>query len=217
MAAADAFRIDIQGVQTHGSTPWSGVDPIVTAAQMINSMQTIVSRNMKLTKAATALTIGSIHGGVRSNIIPEKLYMLGTLRTLDNDMKELAKTRLREIVEAIAMANGAEATLEFQISYPITYNDPTLFNQMFPTLENTAGKENVFICPPITGAEDFSFFQEQIPGLYFFIGGVAEGTKTEDSAPHHTPDFYVDDSGMILGIRTMSNLTLDFMKTQHNK
>jgi len=212
MAAADAFRIDIQGVQTHGSTPWSGVDPIVTAAQMINSMQTIVSRNMKLTKAATALTIGSIHGGVRSNIIPEKLYMLGTLRTLDNDMKELAKTRLREIVEAIAMANGAEATLEFQISYPITYNDPTLFNQMFPTLENTAGKENVFICPPITGAEDFSFFQEQVPGLYFFIGGVAEGTKTEDSAPHHTPDFYVDDSGMILGIRTMSNLTLDFMK-----
>jgi len=217
MAAADAFRIDIQGVQTHGSTPWSGVDPIVTAAQMINSMQTIVSRNMELTKAATVLTIGSIHGGIRSNIIPEKLYMLGTLRSLDNDMKELAKTRLREVVEAIAKVNGAEATLEFQGSYPITFNDPALFDQMFPTLEKTAGEENVFIIPSITGAEDFSFFQEQVPGLYFFLGGIAEGTKPEDSAPHHTPDFFVDDSSMLLGIKTMSNLTLDYMKSQHNE
>lgn len=217
MAAADAFRIDIQGVQTHGSTPWSGVDPIVTAAQMINSMQTIVSRDMELTKAATVLTIGSIHGGIRSNIIPEKLYMLGTLRSLDNDMKELAKTRLREVVEGIAKVNGAEATLEFQGSYPITFNDPALFDKMFPTLEKTAGEENVFIVPSITGAEDFSFFQEQVPGLYFFLGGIAEGTKPEDSAPHHTPDFYVDDSGMLLGIRTMSNLTLDFMKYQHSE
>jgi amidohydrolase len=217
MAAADAFRIDIQGVQTHGSTPWSGIDPIVTAAQMINSMQTIVSRDMQLTKAATVLTIGSIHGGIRSNIIPEKLYMLGTLRSLDNDMKELAKTRLREVVEGIAKVNGAEATLEFEGSYPITFNDPTLFDQMLPTLEKTAGEENVFIIPSITGAEDFSFFQEQVPGLYFFLGGIAEGTNPEDSAPHHTPDFFVDDSSMLLGIKTMSNLTLDFMKSQHHE
>ncbi len=213
MASADSFRIDISGNQTHGSTPWTGIDPIITAAQMINSMQTIVSRNMELTKAATVITIGSIHGGVRSNIIPEKLYMLGTLRSLDKDMRELAMKRLGEIVEAIAAANGATATLEFDVSYPITYNDPELFEQMLPTFEKTAGSDNVIIEPAITGAEDFSFFQEQVPGLYFFLGGVASGTQISESAPHHTPDFFVDDSGMLLGIKTMSNLTLDYMKT----
>jgi amidohydrolase len=217
MAAVDAFRIDIKGVQTHGSSPWGGVDPIVTAAQMINSLQTIVSRSMDLTVAPAALTIGSIHGGIRSNIISEKLYMLGTLRTLDSDMRELALTRLAEIVESIAMANGAEATLSFGTSYPITYNDPELYKMMFPTLEKTAGADKVIISPPITGAEDFSFFQEKVPGMYFFLGGVAEGTLTEDSAPHHTPDFFVDDSGMLLGIRTMSNLTLDYMKAKGNE
>ncbi len=213
MASADSFRIDISGSQTHGSTPWTGIDPIITAAQMINSMQTIVSRNMELTKAATVITIGSIHGGVRSNIIPEKLYMLGTLRSLDKDMRELAMKRLGEIVEAIATANGATATLEFDVSYPITYNDPELFEQMLPTFEKTAGSDNVIIGPAITGAEDFSFFQEQVPGLYFFLGGVAAGTQISESAPHHTPYFFVDDSGMLLGIKTMSNLTLDYMKT----
>ncbi|HIO59464.1 MAG TPA: amidohydrolase [Flavobacteriales bacterium] len=213
MASADSFRIDISGSQTHGSTPWTGIDPIITAAQMINSMQTIVSRNMELTKAATVITIGSIHGGVRSNIIPEKLYMLGTLRSLDKDMRELAMKRLGEIVEAIAAANGATATLEFDVSYPITYNDPELFEQMLPTFEKTAGSDNVIIGPAITGAEDFSFFQEQVPGLYFFLGGVAAGTQISESAPHHTPYFFVDDSGMLLGIKTMSNLTLDYMKT----
>jgi metal-dependent amidase/aminoacylase/carboxypeptidase family protein len=151
---------------------------------------------------------------VRSNIIPEKLYVLGTLRTLDKDMRDLALTRLSEIVESIAVANGAEATITFDTSYPITYNDPELYDLMFPTLVKIAGPENVVITPAITGAEDFSFFVENIPGMYFFLGGLPEGTKTEDSAPHHTPDFFVDDSGMLLGIRTMSNLTLDYMKAK---
>ena len=139
--------------------------------------------------------------------------MLGTLRSLDKDMRALAMKRLKEVVESIAVANGAEATLEFTGSYPITYNDPELFNQMYPTLEKSAGSENVFILNAFTGAEDFSFFQEKVPGMYFFLGGVSEETKLMDSAPHHTPDFFVDDSGMLLGIRTLSNLTLDYMNS----
>lgn len=217
MASADAFRIDITGVQTHGSTPWTGADPIVCAAQMINSIQTIVSRNMPLTTAPCVISIGSIHGGVRSNIIPEKLYMLGTLRCLDHDMRDLAITRLKEVVKTIAIANRTEATLEFGTSYPITYNDPDLYSTMFPTLERVTGKDNIIIGPPITGAEDFSFFQEQVPGLYFFLGGADPSKPLSESAPHHTPDFFVDDSGMLLGIKAMSNLTIDYMNSTNDK
>lgn len=211
MAAVNSFRIDIRGIQTHGSAPWSGVDPIVTAAQMINSIQTIVSRNMKLTDAAAVVTIGSIHGGVRSNIIPETLYMLGTIRTLNPDMKTLVHRRLREIVEGIAEANNAEATLAIDEGYPITYNDPDLYDRMLPTLERVAGADHVNIIPAITGAEDFSFFQEKVPGVYFFIGGCPVGSDAQQAAPHHTPDFYVDDSGMLLGMKAMASLTLDYM------
>ena len=211
MAAVNEFRIDIEGVQTHGSTPWTGVDPIVTASQMINSIQTIVSRNMPLTEAAAVVTIGSIHGGVRSNIIPESLYMLGTIRTLDNKMKEVLLQRLEEIVKNIAEANNAKAKITYQVTYPITYNDPDLYEQMLPSLKRINGSENVNSMNAITGAEDFSFFQEKVPGLYFFIGGVKEDTKLEDSGGHHTPDFFVDDSGMLLGMRMMSTLALDYL------
>ena len=211
LAAVNSFRIDIRGVQTHGSAPWSGVDPIVTAAQMINSIQTIVSRSMKLTDAAVVVTIGSIHGGVRSNIIPENLYMLGTIRTLDANMRTTVHKRLREIVQNIAEANNAEATLSIDEGYPITYNEPALFDQMIPTLNRIAGDGNVNIIPAITGAEDFSFYQEKIPGLFFFVGGCPTGSDPSKAAPHHTPDFYVDDSGMLLGIKAMTALTLDYM------
>lgn len=211
MAAVNSFRIDIKGVQTHGSAPWSGVDPIVTAAQMINSIQTIVSRNSRLTNAAAVVTVGSIHGGVRSNIIPESLYMLGTIRTLDAEMKKVVHQRLREIVQNIAEANNAEATVAIDEGYPITYNDQKLYDKMLPTLKRVAGNENVNIIPAITGAEDFSFFQEEIPGLYFFIGGCPKGSDPREAAPHHTPDFYVDDSGMMLGMKALTNLTLDYL------
>tara|TARA_B100001113_G_C21120508_1_gene627190 strand:- start:1002 stop:2285 length:1284 start_codon:yes stop_codon:yes gene_type:complete len=211
MAAVNSFRIDIQGQQAHGSAPWDGVDPIITAAQMINNMQTIVSRNAKLTVAPAVVTIGAIHGGVRSNIIPEDLYMLGTIRTLDNDMKNLVHERLKKVVLNTAKANNAKATLTIDDGYPITYNDQGLYNQMFPTFKRIAGSDNVKIINAITGAEDFSFFQEKVPGLYFFIGGVKEDTKLEDSGGHHTPDFFVDDSGMLLGMRMMSTLALDYL------
>ena len=211
MAAVNEFRIDIEGVQTHGSTPWTGVDPIVTASQIINSIQTIVSRNMPLTEAAAVVTIGSIHGGVRSNIIPESLYMLGTIRTLDNGMKKLVLKRLEEIVSNIAEANNAKATITYQVSYPITFNDPDLYQSMLPSLKRINGPNNVYSMNAITGAEDFSFFQEKIPGMYFFIGGAKKGTDPTKAAPHHTPDFYVDDSAMITGLKSMTTLALDYL------
>ena len=211
MAAVDEFRIDIEGVQTHGSTPWTGIDPIVTASQMINSLQTIVSRNLPLTKAAAVVTIGSIHGGVRSNIIPENLYMLGTIRTLDPNMRKVVLKRLEEIVYNISKVNNAKSKITYLVSYPITYNDTDLYNKMLPTLERVNGKNNVNFMDAITGAEDFSFFQEKVPGMYFFIGGAKKGTDPKSAAPHHTPDFYVDDSAMITGLKSMSFLALDYL------
>ncbi len=211
MAAVDEFRIDIEGVQTHGSTPWTGIDPIVTASQMINSLQTIVSRNLPLTKAAAVVTIGSIHGGVRSNIIPENLYMLGTIRTLDPKMRKVVLKRLEEIVYNISKVNNAKSKITYLVSYPITYNDTDLYNKMLPTLERVNGKNNVNFMDAITGAEDFSFFQEKVPGMYFFIGGAKKGTDPKLAAPHHTPDFYVDDSAMITGLKSMSFLALDYL------
>ena len=211
MAAVDEFRIDLEGIQTHGSTPWTGIDPIVTASQIINSLQTIVSRNMPLTKAAAVVTIGSIHGGVRSNIIPESLYMLGTIRTLDAHMRKTVLKRLEEIVHSISKANNAKAKITYMVSYPITYNDTDLYNKMLPTLKRVNGEENVNFMDAITGAEDFSFFQEKVPGMYFFIGGAKKGTDPNLAAPHHTPDFYVDDSAMVTGLKSMTSLTLDYL------
>ena len=210
MAAVDEFRIDLTGVQTHGSTPWTGIDPIVTASQMINSIQTIVSRSMPLTTAAAVVTIGSIHGGVRSNIIPEKLYMLGTIRTLDNSMRATVLKRLDEIVQNVAAANNVKADVTFMNSYPVTYNDPELYEKMLPTLKRVCGADNVNYMDAITGAEDFSSFQKEVPGVYFFIGGSSEGMDLDMVAPHHTPDFYVDDSAIETGVVSMTSLTMDY-------
>ncbi len=213
MAAVDEFRIDLKGVQTHGSTPWTGIDPIITASQMINSIQTIVSRSMPLTKAAAVVTIGSIHGGVRSNIIPEDLYMLGTIRTLDDEMRDVVLKRLDEVVTHVAAANNVGAKLTFLNSYPVTYNNPELYHKMLPSLKRVCGAENVKSMDARTGAEDFSFFQKEVPGIYFFIGGSKQGVDASKAAPHHTPDFYVDDSALETGIKAMTTLTIDYFST----
>ena len=214
MAAVNEFRIDLEGVQTHGSTPWTGIDPIVTAAQIVNNIQTIVSRSLPLTEAGAVVTIGSIHGGVRSNIIPESLYMLGTIRTLDEAMKATVLRRLEEIVYNTAKANNTKAKITYQVSYPITYNDPGLYENMLPSLKRINGPENVHFMNAITGAEDFSFFQKEVPGLYFFIGGAQKGTDPKKAAPHHTPDFYVDDSAMLTGVKSMTTLALDYLSKE---
>lgn len=213
MASVNSFSLEIMGKQAHGSAPWNGIDPIVTAAQIINNAQTIVSRSMPLTKQAAVVTFGVIEGGVRHNIIPEKVQLEGTIRALDEDMRQLIFKRLETIVQNTAESNGAKATLTIHEGYPITFNDPELTAMMAPTLEEVAGKDNAVIIDAITGAEDFSFFQKEIPGLYFFVGGKAPG---REAAGHHTPDFYIDESGMKLGVRAMSNLVVDYMNSAGN-
>ena len=211
-AASNSFRIDIKGKQAHGSSPWFGTDPIVTAAQIINNLQTVVSRNAQLTKAPAVVSIGAIHGGNRSNIIPEELYMLGTIRTLDPEMTDLVHKRVREVAIKTAESNNAEINITIDKGYPVTYNDPTLYEQMLPTLKRAAGEGEYEVMKPITGAEDFSYFQKEIPGLYFDIGGCPPGKDPETVAGHHTPDFYVDDAGMKLGMKAMMGLALDYLK-----
>ncbi len=211
MAAANSWEVKIEGKQTHGSTPWTGIDPIVTAAQIINNLQTIVSRNLELTNEAAVVSVGRIQGGVRNNIIPESLVMEGTIRALDDDMQQKIFKRMEEIVDYTAKSNGAKATLTIRPGYPITYNDPELTSKMISTVQEVAGSENVQLTPAITGAEDFSFFQKEVPGFFFFLGGMPKGQDPSQAAPHHTPDFYVDDEGMLLGIKTMSRLAVDYL------
>lgn len=208
MASVNSFDIKVTGKQAHGSAPWSGIDPIVTSAQIINNIQTIVSRSMPLTRQAAVVTVGVINGGVRNNIIPEEVTMQGTIRALDEEMRQLIFKRLETVVQNTAESNGAVAELTINKGYPITYNDPELTAQMLSTLEETAGKGNVKLINAITGAEDFSFFQNEIPGLYFFVGGKA---PDREASGHHTPDFYIDESGLKLGVRAMANLVIDYM------
>jgi amidohydrolase len=211
MAASNRFSIEVKGAQTHGARPWGGVDPIVASAQIINNLQSIVSRQTELTKEAAVITVGIIRAGVRNNIIPEDAYMEGTIRTLDQEMQDILFEKMHRTVEYTAKSFGAEAELTIYDGYPITYNDPELTAMMAPTLERAAGPENTHVVNAITGAEDFSFFQREIPGLYFFIGGMPADMNPADAAPHHTPDFYIEEEGMKTGLRAMANLAIDYM------
>jgi amidohydrolase len=212
MAASQRFVIDIVGKQSHGSSPWLGVDPILVSSQIISGLQTIISRNSELTKQAAVISVGSIHSGIRFNIIPESVQMIGTIRTLDLEMKELIRKRMYEIVTGVAAAYGAKASITITDGASITYNDPNLTEMMLPTLQSIAGKENVILSDAVTGAEDFSYFQDKIPGLYYFLGGTPRSVPENEAPSHHTPDFYVDDSSMSLGIKTMTQLALDYLK-----
>lgn len=213
LASVNDLRIVVKGRQAHGASPWSSVDPIVVSAQIINNIQTIVSRNLNVTENAGVVTIGSIHGGVRSNIIPESVEMKGTIRALSPEDEKLLTERVRKIAVSTAEGMGAvaEVNIPYESHYPVTYNDPALTEKMLPTLKRTAGDENVLLRPAITGAEDFSFFQEKVPGLFIFLGGMPKGSDPRKVASHHTPDFFIDDSGLSLGVKTLSNLALDYM------
>ena len=209
MAAAQRFEINIKGKQSHGSTPWTSIDPIMAGVKIIDGLQTIVSREMPLTQEAVVITVGKFTSGVRNNIIPESAQIIGTIRTLDYDMQAKVNKRMKEMVPAIAKAYRAEATIDIADGTAITYNNLELTAQMAPSLEKAAGKDNVNIMKAITGAEDFSFYQKEVPGLFFFLGGKAPG-ETE-VFPHHTPDFYIDESGMLLGVKTFIQLSLDYL------
>lgn len=209
MAAAQSFTINVKGKQSHGSQPWSGVDPILISAKIIDGLQTIISREINLTNEAAVITVGKIKSGVRFNIIPESAEMIGTIRTLDYDMKDHINKRMMEMVPAIAKAYGGEATVEIRDATDITYNDPALVEQMLPTMKRIAGDANTQTQKAVTGAEDFSYFQREVPGFFFFLGGMTPGTT--ESFPHHTPDFLIDDSGLLLGVKTLTEMSLDYL------
>lgn len=215
MAAVNDMKITVKGQQAHGAYPWSSIDPIVVSAQIINAIQTIVSRNLNVTENAGVVTIGSIHGGVRSNIIPEEVVMMGTVRNLSKEDEEMFIKRIKTIVTKTAEAAGAtaEVKIPFSVRYPVTYNNPSLTNKMLPTLQALAGKDNIVLKPAVTGAEDFSFFQEKVPGLFIFLGGMPKGQDPLKAPSHHTPDFFIDESGFTLGVKALSNLTVDYMET----
>ncbi len=209
-AASDRFRIVVKGRQTHGAYPAGGIDPIVVASQIVMGLQTIVSRQVDLTQAPVVISVGSIRGGVRNNIIPEEVELVGTIRTLDTTMQRAVHEKIRRTATSIAESAGARAEVHIVVGYPVTYNDPALTEMMLPTLQTVAGKENVRLREPQMGAEDFSFFARTVPGLYFNLGGRPKQKKPEETAPHHTPDFFIDESGFTLGVRAFCYLVLDY-------
>ena len=209
MAAVQRFVIQVEGKQTHGSQPWKGIDPILISAKIIDGLQTIISREVNLTNEAAVISVGKITSGVRFNIIPESAEMIGTIRTLDYDMQKQITERMKEMVPDIAKAYGGKATIEIKSNTDITYNNPDLVVKMLPTLKRVAGQDNVQIQKAVTGGEDFSYFQNEVPGFFFFLGGMTPGNTA--SFPHHTPDFSIDENGMILGVKALTEMSLDFL------
>jgi len=212
MAGADELHITVEGRQTHGAMPWSGVDPVVVASQIVLGLQMIPSRQLDST-VPTIISIGSIHGGLRSNIIPDKVEMEGTIRILDPSIREDVLQRIRRTAVSIAESAGAKATVKIIAYAPVTYNDPKLTAMMVPTLRRVAASGLIEV-PPITPSEDFSYFQQKIPGLYFFLGVNADGVSTGEAAPNHSPLFYVNEDALPLGVYALSSLVIDYLAIQ---
>jgi amidohydrolase len=211
MAAVDGLSIKVTGKGAHGATPWDGVDPITVSSQIVLGLQTIVSRQTELTKAGVIITVGSLHSGNRGNIIPEVATMEGTIRTFDMAMRTKLHEKIRLTVSKIAEASGATAEANITTGYPVTYNDPQLAQQMEASLQRAAGKENVMQTQAVTMAEDFSFFQQKAPGLFFFLGAYPADVKLEKQPVHHTADFMIDEKSFVTGVRALLTLTTDYM------
>lgn len=211
MASSQDYRIVIRGTQAHGATPWLGVDPIVTASQVVTGLQTIVARNVNITEIPAIVTVGKFSGGVRSNIIPEEVELVGTIRTFGEEQKETVHRRIREIAEHVAASAGASAdvTIPLSTDYPVTVNDDALTARGVAVLKQVAGDDGVVESDLITGAEDFSYFAREVPGFFFFLGGKPLDVPVAESAAHHTPDFFVHEDALELGVRSMLALTLD--------
>jgi amidohydrolase len=211
MASSDRLYIVIKGKQTHGASPWQGCDPIVTGAQVIMGLQTVVSRMTPLNETPAVITIGMFNAGNRENIIPEEAKLFGTIRCLDPVIQDDIHEKIKRVVTNIAESAGATADVKIVKGNPVTYNNIELAKAMLPSLEEAAGSENnVMITAPHTGAEDFAHYQTKIPGLFFFLGGMKPGQASSEAAPHHTPDFYLDESGFTLGVRAFCNLVVDY-------
>ncbi|HWJ90642.1 MAG TPA: M20/M25/M40 family metallo-hydrolase, partial [Flavisolibacter sp.] len=206
----------IHGKQSHGAQPWLGIDPVVIGAQIIQGLQTIVSRQSELTKDAVVISTTIFKAGVRENIIPEEVTLSGTIRTLDTGMQKDIWMRIERTAKNIAAASGATADVEIASKTLVTYNDPLLTRKMIPSL-NKASNNNAIVQDAQTGAEDFSFFAARVPSLFFYVGGMPLGKDPKQTAAHHTPDFYVDESGMKTGIRAFCYLVLDYMNMDREK
>ena len=211
MASSDSLKIVVRGRQTHGALPWAGVDPIVAASQIVLGLQAITSRQTDLTLSPAVITIGSIHGGVRSNIVPDTVEMEGTIRAFDSKIQDDIHQRVRQTATMIARSTGAEAEVSIERGNPVTYNDPKLTERMIPTLKRVAGEAAVAATPPTTTAEDFSLYQKQIPGLYFFLGITPKDTEPAQAAPNHSPRFFADEGALKVGIRALANLAVDYL------
>jgi len=209
MASSDWFTIKVKGKGAHGSAPWNGIDPIMISSQIINGLQTIVSRSEDLTKAPVVITVGKFIGGVRENIIPEEVTFSGTIRTLDGSMQKDVWDKIKRIATNIAIANGGTAEVTIDTKTLVTYNSPDLVAMMIPSLQTAAGKENTSEGTWTTGAEDFSFFGEKAPAFFFNLGGMPKGAQPTG---HHTPDFVIDDSQLDVGVKAFCNLVFDYGK-----
>ena len=211
MASSDDLRITIHGSQTHGAMPWLGIDPVVVASQIVLGLQSIASRQIDVTREPAIITVACIHGGVRSNIIPERLHMIGTIRTFDEEMRHDIRARVKRTAEMIAASAGARAEVEIEPGYDVTVNDPSITERFAPTLERVAGAGNVFVAPKLTGSEDFSKYLQKVPGMFFFLGITPPGTPPHLVAPNHSPRFRIDEAGLPLGVRALAHLAVDFL------
>jgi amidohydrolase len=209
MAAVDTLRIRVTGKQTHGAYPWLGVDPIVVASQIVLGLQTIPSRQLDATIAPSIVTIGTIHGGVRNNIIPDDVEMAGTLRALDDTMRDQIHTRVRRTAENIAASAGAKAVVEIETGYPVVNNDPALTESAVPAFRRVA--QEALLVNPVLGAEDFSFFQQKVPGVFFWVGTRPKNQTPEQAASNHSPLFYIEESGLAYGVRALANVAVDYL------
>ncbi len=213
MASADRFELTITGRQTHGAMPWAGVDPIVVGAQIVTAYQSIVSRNVDITAAPAIVTVGTFNAGVRNNIIPDRASLTGTIRTFDPGVQQLIHDRMRGIATGIAESMGATAELTIQKATPVTFNDAALTRRMRPTLERVYGTTNVLDSALVTGAEDFAFYQQHVPGLFFFLGVRPSSVSAANAVPNHSPFFDADEAALVDGVRAMSSLALDYLSS----
>ncbi len=212
LAAADGLSIIVKGRQTHGSAPWSGVDPIVVSAQIVLGLQTIASRQIDVTTAPGVITVGMIQGGNRGNIIPDSVVMVGTIRTFDPAMRTEIHERIKRTAEDIAHSAGATAQVSISTGGLITQNNASLLEQMTPTLQRTAGEGGFRIVNPITGSEDFPEFTRDIPGVFFMLGVSPKGSDPKTQPANHSPLFYADEGALPTGVRALSNVAVDYLR-----
>ncbi|HKQ23592.1 MAG TPA: amidohydrolase [Burkholderiales bacterium] len=211
MASADWLYITVKGKQTHGAWPWSGIDPVVTSAQIVTGLQNIVARQIDVSKEPAVVTVATIHGGTRKNIIPDQVEMTGTIRTFDEGMRQDVHARIKHISESIAEANHAHADAKVEKAVPVTVNDPVLTEKMIPTLKRIGGDGGSRLQPRVMVAEDFSYFQEKVPGMFYFVGVTPKDQDMAAAAPNHSPRFHIDESGLLPGARSLAALAVDFL------